>query len=140
MKAVKLDAFGARMHAIHMQHRKSSNVHAAVKDASPPLVQVAARVDTAARVNSEPALDTALPLPDDGKVESEHNDDDDESLGGYDEVAGTASAFEANGVSTGCPTCGHEPLAVDSSPETLANEINMLKQRVTELETKLQDP
>ena len=131
MRAVKLDAFGARLHAIHMQRTTPANVNVVVGDASASLLEGVAGADTAALANPEPTLDTSTPLTDD--------DDDDDDLGGYGGVTSTASAFEVNSVSTDCRACGHDPLPVDSSPATLANEIDMLKQRITELETKLQD-
>ena len=145
MRAVKLDAFGARLHAIHMQRKNLANVNVVVDDASVSLLEEVEGVGTAALANSEPTFDTSTPLPDDDddvlevEVEAEYDDDDDDDMGGHDGVTSTASAFEVNGVSTDCRTCGHEPLPVDSSPATLANEIDMLKQRITELETKLQD-
>lgn len=142
MRAVKLDAFGARLHAIHMQRKTLANVNVVVGDASASLLPGVAGVDTAALAKSEPTLDTSIPLPDDDdalEVEAEYDDEYDDDLGGYGGVTSTASAFEVNGVSTDCRACGHDPLPVDSSPATLANEIDMLKQRITELETKLQD-
>lgn len=148
MRAVKLDAFAARLHAIHMQRKTLANVNVVVGDASASLLEGVAGADTAALANPEPTFDTSIPLPDDDDAleaeaeyddDDEADDDDDDGLGGYGGVTSTASAFEVNSVSTDCRTCGHDPLPVDSSPATLANEIDMLKQRITELETKLQD-
>ena len=136
MRAVKLDAFSARLHAIHMQNKKSANVHVVVNDSSESLVKEETGVDTSDRANAEPTLDGLVTLPDDGGGLSDYDDDDD--LGSYEADASTASAFLVNSVPTDCRTCGYEPLPADSSVATLANEIDMLKKRITELEMKLQ--
>ena len=142
MRAVKLDAFGARLHAIHMQNKKSANVNVVVNDSSESLVKGETGVDTSARANAEPTLGGLVTLPDDTGGVSEYDDDDDDDddgLGSYEGDASTASAFEVNSVPTDCRTCGYEPLPADSSVATLANEIDMLKKRITELEMKLKN-
>ena len=137
MRAVKLDAFGARLHAIHMQRKNLTNMNVVVDDASESLVKEETGVDTSDRANAEPTLDGSVTLPGDGGGLSDYDDDDD--LGSYEGDASTASAFLVNSVPTDCRTCGYEPLPADSSVATLANEIDMLKKRITELEMKLQN-